>query len=108
MPPLFPHIRLSLRRVTPSQSGARLAEYDLGKRALKLYCINATSRLGRRVQSGPWSARWIRRKVMTYESGSFADIVIIDMSAKQTFTIAQFLAHHSVGDDGGGDWQLDI
>ena len=45
---------------------------------------------------------------MTYESGSFADIVIIDMSAKQTFTIAQFLAHHSVGDDGGGDWQLDI
>jgi hypothetical protein len=74
---------------------------------LQLYCINATSKLGLRVQSGPWSALWVRRKALAYENGGFADIVILDLRGKQEFTLARFLSHHSLGDEGGRDWQLD-
>jgi hypothetical protein len=76
-----------------------------GGYALKLYCINATSKLGRRVHSGPWSARWIRNKAVTYKNGGFTDIVILDMSAKQEFTLAHFLTHHPLGESRG--WKLD-
>ena len=74
---------------------------------MKLYYIIATSKLGRRVQSGPWSARWICRKALTYESGGFSDVAIVDLGDKQQFTLGVFLAHHPREDDQGGDWRPD-
>jgi hypothetical protein len=73
----------------------------------KLYCIEAISKLGRRVRSGPWSSLWIRRKALSYETGGFTNIAIIDMSAKQAFSLDQFLSQRSTRDDEPGVWQLD-
>lgn len=74
---------------------------------MKLYCINATSKLGRRVQSGPWSARWIWRKALAYQNGGFSEVVIVDLGAKQEFSLSRFRATHPVDSEIGEEWQLD-
>jgi len=77
----------------------RLLARGMGSPA-QFFFVKAVSRLGRSVQSGPWSAGSIRKKALSYQLAGFSDVLIVELPGSIELSLSRFLSEHPIGRGG--------